>query len=95
MQIILKVVRDNRGQASMVDDYLAQFYARIDSGDVPIDFPPFEGEVVFAWDGADEFRDNSAGQDRVPLGSFKPLPSLEKSNAQFILTRLNPMILKY
>ena len=39
MQTILKVVHDNRGQASMVDDYLAQYCARSANEALSIESP--------------------------------------------------------
>ncbi len=75
MQILLKVVYDNSDHSSIVDDYLAQFSARILNEDVSVEFPPSEGEVAFARDDSDEFRDNREGRDRAQLGSFRPIPN--------------------
>ena len=96
MQTILKVVHDNRGQASMVDDYLAQFCARSVNGEPSIESPFFEDDnIAFVRDDAYEFRDNRAERKRAQLGSFEHLPNQANSTTQFILINLNPIILLY
>ncbi|SRR5258708_4103003 len=96
MQTILKVVRDNRGQASMVNDYLAQFCAKAANEALSIESPFSDGDnVAFVRDDEDELRDNCAEQQRVYLGSFGRLPNQADSKMQSILINLNPIILLY
>src|SRR6266567_5525450 len=93
MQTILKVVCDNKGQARMVDDYLAQFCAKAANEAQSIEFPSSTDDVAFARDDADEFRDNFAGKKRAQLGSFGKLPNQANSTTQSIF--VNPIILSY
>lgn len=97
MQTILKVVHDNRGQASMVDDYLAQYCARSANEALSIDSPFLldDNNIAFVRDDAYEFRDTRSERKRAPLGSFEHLPNQANSTTQFILINLNPIILLY
>jgi hypothetical protein len=96
MQTILKVVQDNRGQASMVDNYLAQFSAKAANEALSIESPSSDGDnVAFVRDDAYELRDNCAEQQRAHLGSFEHLPNQANNTAQFILINFNPIILLY
>jgi hypothetical protein len=96
MQTILKVVHDNRGQANMVDDYLAQFSARSANESLSVRSPFFdEDNIAFVRDDAYEFRHSRAEQQRAELGSFEHLPNQANSTTQFILINLSPIILLY
>jgi len=46
MQTILKVVCDNRGQVSMVDDYLVRFRAKAANEEQAIILPPTDTDDV-------------------------------------------------
>ena len=92
MQTILRVVSDNRGQASMIDDYLAQFAARTASEDLSSEPPSFDSDnIAFIRDDVNELRDNCAELERTHLGSFRQLPNQAKSKTQLIF--MNPIIL--
>lgn len=96
MQTILKVVHDNRRQANIVDDYLAQFCARSANVSLSIESPFFnEDNIAFVRDDAYEFRQSRAKRQRAQLGSFENLPNQANSTTQFILINLNPIILLY
>jgi hypothetical protein len=91
---VLKVVCDNRGQASMVDAYLAEFCAKSIKETESIEFPsPNADDVVYARDDADESRGSCAEQKRARLGSFGQASNQAKSNTQFIF--INPIILSH
>jgi len=71
MQTILKVVHDNRGQASMVDDYLAQFCARSANEALPIESSSFDDDnIAFMRDDVYEFQDNREERQRA-IGQFR------------------------
>jgi hypothetical protein len=94
MQTILKVVRGNGGQGNMVHNYLTQYCARIES-DAQSTEPVCSdaGEVAFVKDDAYEFRNESAEQEGLLLGSLRPMPNQAKSKTRLIF--MNPMILLY
>ena len=73
MQTILKVVHDNRGQASMVDDYLAQYCARSANEALSIESPFLldDNNIAFVRDDAYEFRDNAFRTKARTLGQFR------------------------
>jgi hypothetical protein len=94
MQTILKVVCDGRSQASMVDEYLAQFCAKAASELQSIDLSSSDAEgFVFAKDDADEVRNHRPEKIRARLGSFERSPNQANSNTQYIF--VNPIILSY
>ncbi len=94
MQTMLKVVFDNRGQASMVDDYLVRFCAKAANEEQAIEFPPLDADdVAFVRDDAEEIRGNSAEQPRAQLGGFGSSQNPSNSKIQFIF--INPVILSY
>jgi len=95
MQTILKVVHDNRGQASMVDDYLAQFCARSADEALPIESSFDDDNIAFVRDDAYEFRYTRGERQLAQLGSFEHLPNQANGTTQFILINLNPIILLY
>ena len=94
MQTILKVMCDNRGQASMVDDYLVRFCAKAANEEQAIEFPPPDADnVAFVRDDGGEIRGNRAEQPRAQLGGFgnSPNHAISKTTTIFI----NPVILSY
>lgn len=94
MQTILKAMCDNRGQASMVDDYLVRFRAKAANEEQAIDFPPANAEdVAFVRDDAEEIRGNSAEQPRARLGGFGGSSNQVNSKTKIIF--INPVILSY
>jgi hypothetical protein len=94
MQTILKVVCDNRGQASMVNDYLVRFCAKAANEEQAIEFPlPQADNVVFVRDDAGGIRDNRAEQPRLQLGGFGSSPNQANRKAKLIF--INPVILAY
>ena len=94
MQTILKVMWDNRGQGSMVDDYLVRFRAKAANDEQAIEFPaPNADDVAFVRDDADKIRDNSAEQPRAQLGGFRSSPNHANSSTKTIF--INPVILSY
>ena len=94
MQTILKVISDNRGQASIVDDYLVQFASKAAQEPQSVEFPsPYADDVVFARDDADETRDKGAEKPRAQLGSLGQSPNQANGNTKFIF--MNPIILSY
>jgi hypothetical protein len=94
MQTILKVICDNRGQASIVDDYLVRFASKAAQEPRSVEFPsPYANDVAFACDDANETRDNCAEKPRAQLGSFGQSPNQANSNTKFIF--MNPIILSY
>ncbi len=94
MQTILKLVRNNRGQAGMIDDYLAQYCAETTNEALSIETGSSESDnVAFVRDDADEFRDKSAEQKRAQLGSFEWPPN--QSNSKILHIYMNPVILLY
>ena len=94
MQTMLKVVLDNRGQASMIDDYLLRFCAKAANEEQAIEFPPIDADdVAFVRDDAEEIRGNSAERPRVRLGGFGSSPNQANSKTKLIF--INPVILSY
>ena len=94
MQTILKVVCNGKAQASIVEDYLAQFCVKAASETPSVEFPsPDADDVVFAKDDADEFRNEPNGQQRLRLGSFEKSPNQADSKTQLIF--VNPIILSF
>ena len=94
MQTILKVVCDNRGQASMVDDYLVQFCAKAANEAQAVEFASPDGDdVAFVRDDAEEVRNNCAEQPRAQLGSFGRSPN--QANDKTTIIFINPVILSY
>jgi len=94
MQTILKVIRDNRGQADMVDHCLAQFVVKASKEPEPIEFPsPDADDVAFARDDAHESRDNCAKKPCAQLGSFGRSPNQANGKTKFVF--MNPIILTY
>ena len=94
MQTILKVICDNRGQASIVNDYLARFARKAAQEPQSVEFPsPYADDVVFARDDADETRDKCAEKPRAQFGSLGQSPNQANGNTEFIL--MNPIILTY
>ena len=94
MQTILKVIRDNRGQASIVDDYLVRFVSKAAQEPQSVEFPsPYADDVTFARDDAHETRDNCVEKSRAQLESFGPSPNQANGNTKFIF--MNPIILSY
>ncbi len=93
MQTILKLVSDNRGQASMVGDYLAQFHAKAANEAQSIEaVSSHADDVAFVRDDADEFRDNCAEQKRAQLGSFG---QSNQANSKTVFIFVNPIILSF
>lgn len=96
MQTILRVVEDNRGQANMVDSYLARFSAKASHAKLSIESSFSDDDnVAFVRDDAYELRDNCAERQRAQLRSFEHLPNQANSTTQFIVINLNPIILLY
>jgi len=94
MQTILKVIRNNRGHAGMIDDYLAQYCAEISNEALSMETASSEGDnVAFVRDDADKFRDNCGEQKRAQLGSFEWPPN--QANSKTLLIHMNPIILLY
>ena len=95
MQTLLKVVFDNRGQASMVHDYLALFHAKAAANEAQFieSLSSDTDDVAFARDDAREFRDNGAERERAQLGSFGQVPNQANSKNLFIF--VNPIILSF
>ena len=94
MQTILKVVCDNRGQASMVDDYLVRFRAKAANEEQAMEFPPPDADdVAFVRDDAEEIRGNSAEQPRAQLCCFGSSPNQANSKTKIVF--INPVILSY
>ena len=76
MQTILKVVCDNRGQVSMVDDYLVRFRAKAANEEQAIILPPTDtDDVTFMRDDGGEMRGNRAEQARAQLSGFGSSPN--------------------
>ena len=102
MQTILKVVCDNRGQTQMVNDYVAQFCAKLanekSARDAPrtrLDFPETD-DVAFVKDDCQEVASEVSENAPVPLvrlGSFGPFSNQVNENTQLIF--VNPIILSY
>jgi hypothetical protein len=94
MQTMLKVICDNRGQASMVEDYLVRFCAKAANEEPPIEFPPPDADdVAFVRDDAEEIRGNGAEQPRAQLGGFGSSPNEANNKTKIIY--INPVILSY
>jgi len=94
MQTIVKVISDNRGQAHMVDHYLAQFAVKASKEPESIEFPsPGADDVAFARDDDHESRDNCAEKPRAQLGSFGQSPNQANGRTKFVF--VNPIILTY
>ena len=94
MQTILKVICGNRGQASIVDDYLVRFASKAGQEPQSVEFPsPYADDVVFARDDASETRDKCAEKSRAQLGSLGQSPNQPNGNTKFIL--MNPIIFSY
>ena len=94
MQTILKVVCDNRGQVSMVDDYLVRFCAKAANEEQAIEFPPPDADnVAFVRDDGGEIRGNRAEQPRAQLSSFGNSPNRAMSKTTIIF--INPVILSH
>ena len=94
MQTIVKVICDNRGQADMVDHYLAQFAVKASKEPELIEFPsPDADDVAFARDDAHESPGNCAEKPRAQLGSFGQSPNQANGRTKFVF--MNPIILTY
>jgi hypothetical protein len=94
MQTMLKVVCDNRGQASLVDDYLVRFFAKAANEEQAIEFPPPDADdVAFARDDAEEIRGNRAEEARAQLGGFRSSPN--QANSKTTIVFINPVIISY
>jgi hypothetical protein len=94
MQTILKVICDNRGQADMVDQYLARFAVKASRESESIEFPSMEADdVFFARDDVRESRDDCAQKAKVQLGSFAQSPKQANGRTKFVF--MNPIILSY
>ena len=93
MQTIVRVIGDKRGQADMVDHYLAQFAVKASKEPELIEFPsPDADDVAFARDDAHEFRAR-AETPRAQLGSFGQSPNQANGGTKFVF--VNPIILTY
>jgi hypothetical protein len=93
MQTILKVVRDNRGQANMVDNYIAAFCERF-ADESPLSmFPTEHADVAFARDDAHDLLVSSRDQSAASLGSF--CASLHQTNDKVRFVFVNPVIVSY
>jgi hypothetical protein len=94
MQTIVKVICDNRGQAHMVDHYLAQFAVKASKEPESIEFPsPSADDVAFGRDDDHESRDNCAEKPSAQLGSFGQSPNQANGRTKFVF--VNPIILAY
>lgn len=94
MQTIVRLMCDNRSQASMLDDYLVRFCEKVAKETQAIEFPsPGADDIAFARDDANEFRTNCAEKRPAQLGSFSQLPNQANDKMQFIF--INPIILSY
>jgi hypothetical protein len=94
MQTTLKVVCDNRSQASLVDNYLVRFCAKAANEGRAIEFPPPDADdVAFARDDAKEIRGNSAEEPRAQFGGFGSSPNQANSKTNIIF--INPVIISY
>lgn len=94
MQTILKVVCDNRGQAHMVEAYLAEFCARFAAESPLREFPASDADdVAFAWDEERKLPASSVDQPIGGLGSFRP--SLHQANERVSFVFVNPVIVSY
>ena len=94
MRTILKVICDNRGQASIMDDYLARFAGKAAQGPQSFEFPsPYADDVVFARDDANETCDKCAEKPRAQLGILGQSPNHANGNTKLIL--MNPIVLSY
>jgi hypothetical protein len=94
MQTILKIVHGSRGQASVVDDYLARFCSGRGDEAHSIEPPASDmGDVAFVRDDAYGSQDNVTGPQRARLGSFGPLPN--QDNCKSLIIFMKPIILLY
>ena len=94
MQTILKIVCDNRGQASMVDDYLVRFCDKATSESPGIDIPSRDAnDVVFVKDDSQEFSDERRASPRAQLSSFGAPPNQASPNT--VLIFVNPIIISF
>jgi hypothetical protein len=94
MQTILKVVCDNRGQASIVDEYLVRFWAKAGNEEQVIGFPaPDTDDAAFVRDDAEEIQGNSAEQPVAQLGGFGSSP--DQANSKTKIIYVNPVILSH
>lgn len=94
MQTIVKVICNNRGQADMVDHYLARFAIKSSQEPKSVEFPsPDADDVAFARDDAGESRDICAERPRAQLGSFGQSPNQADGRTKFVF--MNPIILTY
>ena len=93
MQTILKVVYDNRGQAHMVEEYLAAFCERF-TGETPLSkFPVEHDDVAFARDDTHDLPACTQHQPVASLGSFRA--SLHQANERVHFVFVNPVIVSY
>jgi hypothetical protein len=94
MQTVVKVVCDNQGKASMVDDCLVRFCAKAANEQQAIEFPPPDADdVAFVRDDLDEIQGNLAKLPRARLGGFRSSPDHANSKTKIIF--INPVIVSY
>jgi len=94
MQTILTVMRSNKGQTGIVDDYLAGFCARLASDEQAIaTSSSAAGEVAFVRDDAYlQFHEGRDQEQPAHLGSFGQLSN--DANCRHVIF-MNPIILVY
>lgn len=93
MQTILKVICDNRGQAHMVEEYLAAFCERF-GVDTPLsEFPVEHDDVAFVRDDSCGLSAFAQDQSAAGLGSF--CAALHQANERVQFVFVNPVIVSY
>ena len=94
MQTILTVMRSNRGQSGIVDDYLNRFCSRLESEELAIETSSSDGgEVAFVRDDAyHQFHESCDEERPAHLGSFGQLSN--HANCKHVIF-MNPIILMY